>query len=105
MDDFQTICIYMKTYLFLRISLKDGCIFLVSLKKFNIPNIIPRAKHVLNTFKLRTLYAHLYLFIVYILFALVIMTSIHRSVNTSHDIKVLMKVIKTETFNIGFTSQ
>ena len=26
-------------------------------------------------------------------------------VNYSHDIKVLMKVIKTETFNVGFTSQ
>ena len=26
-------------------------------------------------------------------------------VNTSHDIKVLMKVIKTETFNVGFVSK
>ena len=31
---------------------------------------------------------------------------IHRCVNDiSHDIKVLMKVIKTETFNVGFTSK
>ena len=32
-------------------------------------------------------------------------TNIHHCVNNSHDIKVLMKVIKTETFNIDFTSQ
>ena len=41
-------------------------------------------------------------FVVYILFASVILISIHRCVNNSHDIKVLMKVIKTETFNVGF---
>ena len=60
-------------------------------------------KHVLNTFNLRTLCARLYLFIVYILFAPVISTSIHRCVNNSPDIKVLMKVIETETFNVDFT--
>ena len=43
----------------------------------------------------------MYLFVVYILFAPVISTSIHRCVNNSYDIKVLMKVIKTETFNVG----
>ena len=49
---------------------------------------------------------HIYIFfIVYILFAPVISISIHHCVNNSHDIKVLMKVIKTEMFNIGFTSQ
>ena len=49
---------------------------------------------------------HVYIFFaVYILFAPVISTSIHRCVNNSHDIKVLMKVIKTETFNVGFTSK
>ena len=35
----------------------------------------------------------------------VISTSIHRCVNNSPDIKVLTKVIGTETFNVGFTSQ
>ena len=44
-------------------------------------------------------------FVIYVLFAPVISTSIHRCVNTSHDIKVLMMVIKTETFNISFTSK
>ena len=39
-------------------------------------------------------------FVIYILFASVILTSIHRSMNYSHVIKVLMKVIKTETFNV-----
>ena len=39
-----------------------------------------------------------------ILFAPDISTSIHRCVNNFHDIIVLMKVIKTETFNVGFTS-
>ena len=46
-----------------------------------------------------------YLFVVYILFYPVIRTSIHLRVNNSHDIKVLMKVIKTKTFNVGFKSQ
>ena len=45
------------------------------------------------------------IFVIYILFASVIFTSIHRWVNNSQDIKVLMKVIKTETFNVDFTSQ
>ena len=40
-----------------------------------------------------------------IFFASVISTSIQRYVNISHDIKVLMKVSKTKTFNIGFTSK
>ena len=39
-----------------------------------------------------------------IFFVPVISTSIHHCVNNSHDINVLMKVIKTETFNVGFTS-
>ena len=62
-------------------------------------NISPRAKHVLNTFKLRTLCACLYLFVVYILFVPVISTSIHRYVNYSN-IQVLMMVTETETFNV-----
>ena len=41
-------------------------------------------------------------FVIYILFAAVI---IHHCVNNSHDIKVLMKVIKTETFDVGFVSK
>ena len=44
-------------------------------------------------------------FVVYILFGHVILTSIYHRVNNSHDIKVLIEVIKTETFHIGFTSQ
>ena len=44
-------------------------------------------------------------FVVYILLAPVIYTSIYHCVNNSPDIKVLMKVIETETFNVGFTSQ
>ena len=46
---------------------------------------------------------YIYIYI-YILFAPVISTSIHHSVKNSHDIKVLVKVIKTETLN-GFTSR
>ena len=42
---------------------------------------------------------------VYILFAPVISTSIHRCVKKFIDIKVLMKFIETETFNVDFTSQ
>ena len=43
-------------------------------------------------------------FVIYIYFASIISTSIHRRVNNSYDIKVLMKVIKTETCNVGVTS-
>ena len=105
MDNFKTICIYEKlpisAYFFKRRE-DISCL----LKNPIFSNIIPRAKHVLNTFKLRTLYARFFFFfVVYILFAPVILTSIFRCVNSSHDIKVLMKVIKTETFNVGFTSQ
>ena len=35
----------------------------------------------------------------------IILTSIHRCLNNSPDIKVLMKAIETETFIDGFTSQ
>ena len=47
----------------------------------------------------------LYLFIVYILFAPVILTSIYQCVNNFPDIKVLMMVIETKMFNVDFTSQ
>ena len=98
--------VYMKTYLFLRISLKKTGGFFLSLKKNpTFSNIFPCTKHILNTFKLRTLCARLYLFVIYTLFAPIISTSIHRYENNSPDIKVLMKVIRTETFNVGFTSQ
>ena len=53
--------VYMKTYLSLRISLKDGRIFLVSSKNPTFLSIFPRATHVLNTFKLRMLCACLLL--------------------------------------------
>ena len=39
-------------------------------------------------------------FVIYILFDPFIWASIHRYVNYSHGIKVLIKVIKTETFNV-----
>ena len=97
MDDFKTICICMKTYQSLHISLKNGRIFLISEKNPTFSRIFPRAKYVLNTFELRTLRARLYLSVVYILFVPVISTSIHRCVNNSSGIKVLMKVIETET--------
>ena len=74
------------------------------MKKSNIFNIFPRAKHVLNTFKLRMLCARLYLFVVYISLVPVISANIHRYVNCS-DILVLMIVPKTETFNVDFNSQ
>ena len=44
-------------------------------------------------------------FVIYIFFATVISTRIDCCVNNSHEIKVLMKVIETETFNVGFTSK
>ena len=47
----------------------------------------------------------MYLFVVYTSFAPVISTIIHCSMNNSPDIKVLVKVIETEAFNIDFTSQ
>ena len=43
-------------------------------------------------------------FVIYIFFAPVISTNIHRCVNNSHDIKFLMKVIETETYNVSLTS-
>ena len=66
----RSVC--MKTYLSLRISLKGWRIYLISWKIPTFSNIFPRDKHVLNTFELRTLYARLYVFVVYILFAPVI---------------------------------
>ena len=50
-----------KTYLSLHISLKPGGFFW-SLKNPTFSNSIPRAKHILNIFELRTLNAALYLF-------------------------------------------
>ena len=44
-------------------------------------------------------------FVIYIFFAPIISTNIHRNGNNSHNIKVLMKVIKTETFNVDFISE
>ena len=42
-------------------------------------------------------------FVIYIFFASVISTRVYRCVNSSHDIKGLMKVIKTKMFNVDFT--
>ena len=105
MDDFKTICIYENlpifAYFFKR--LKDFSRLLKKNPTFS--NIFLCAKHILNTFKLRMLCARFYIFIVCILFAPVILISIHRCVNNFPDIKVLMMVIETKTFNINFTSQ
>ena len=96
MGDFKTICIFenlpISAYFFKR---RED--FSCLLKNPIFSNIIPRAKHVLNTFELIMLCARLYLFVIDISFAPVISTSIHRYVNNSPDIKVLMKVIETET--------
>ena len=82
MDEFKIICVYenlpISAYFFKR--REDFSCFL---KNPIFLNIIPGAKHVLDTFKLRTLYVRLYLFVVYILFAPVILTSTHRCVNIS----------------------
>ena len=101
MDDFKTICIFenltISAYFFKR---RED--FSCLLKNSAFSNIIP---HVLNTFKLRTLCARLYLFVVYLVFAPVFSTSIHRCENNSPDIKVPMNVIETEMFYVDFTSQ
>ena len=59
-----------------------------------------------HTFKLSTLNVRLWIFR-YIHFLCSRYLDKHQSCvnNISHDIKVLMKVIKTETFNVGFTSK
>ena len=44
-------------------------------------------------------------FVIYIFFTAFISTSIYHWANISHGIKVLMKVIKTEMINVGFTSK
>ena len=107
MDDFITICIYENLPIFVYFFKRreDFSRLLKKKKNRTFSNIFLRAKHIFNTFKLRTLCVRLYLFIVYILFAPVISTSIHRCVNNSPDIKTLMKVIETKTFNVDFTSQ
>ena len=102
MDIFKTICIYENLLVFAYL-FNNGSIYLVSLRNPTFSNIFPRAKHVLNAFKLWTQCARLYLFVVYFSFALVISTSIHRYVNYP-DIQVLMMVTETETFNVDFTS-
>ena len=44
-------------------------------------------------------------FFIYIFFSPVISTNIHHYLNNIfHDLKVLIKVIKTETFNVDFPS-
>ena len=102
MDDFKTICIYEKLLIFAYF-LINGRFCLVSLGN-TFSNIFPRARHILNSFELWTLCTHLYLFIVYFSFAPVISTSIHRYVNY-FDIRVLMMVTETETFNVDFDSK
>ena len=91
MDDFKKICMYE--------NLPISAYFFKRQEDFSC------LKNSTNTFKLGKLYARLYLFIIDSLLAPVILTSIHPSINNSREIKVLMKVIKAETFNIGLTSQ
>ena len=64
MDDFKTICIYENLLVFAYF-LKNGRIYLVSLRNPTFSNIFPRAKHNLNTFKLSTLCARLCIFSLY----------------------------------------
>ena len=104
MDYFKTIRIYENLPIFAYFFKRQDN-FSCLLKNPTFSKIILRTKHVLHTFKLRTLYTRLYLFVVYILFAPVISTSIHQCVKNSPDIKVLEKVIETGTFNVDFTSQ
>ena len=65
--------------------------------------------HVPNTYLIplnQERYMHVWIFfVVYILFVLVVSTSIRRCVNGSYDVKVLMKIVGTETFSVGFESQ
>ena len=49
MNDFKTICIYENLLVFAYF-LKNGRIYVISLKNLTFSNIFPRAKHVLNTF-------------------------------------------------------
>ena len=97
MEDFQTIYIYENLSIFAYFFNRRED-FSHLLKNPTFSNIFPSAKDVLYTFKLRTLWERLYIFVVYILSVPLISTSIHRCVNNYYDIKVLMKVIKTETF-------
>ena len=101
MDDFKTICIYENLPIFAYFFKRQEGFSCLFKKKFN------RFKYLstLETFKLRMLCVHLYLFVVYILFAPVISINIHHCVNNFPDIKVLMMVIETETFNVDFSSQ
>ena len=102
MDDFKTICIYENLLVFAYFLINEK-IYLVSLGNPTFSNIFSCVRHVLNTFELWTLCAHLYLFVVYFSFAPVISASIHRYVIYS-DIQILMMVTETETFNINFNS-
>ena len=102
MDNFKTVCIYENLLVFAYF-LKNGRIDLISLGNPTFSNIFPHARHVLNTFELWTLCAHLYLYVVYFSFAPVISASIHHYAKYS-DIQILMIVTETETFNVDFTS-
>ena len=97
MDNFKTICIYENLLVF-EYFLINGKFCLVSLWNQTFSNIFPCARHVLISFELWTLCAHLYLFVAYFSFAPVISASIYRYVDYS-DIQVLMMVTETETFN------
>ena len=97
--------VYMKTCLSPRISLKDWRIFFLSRKRSNIFKYYSTCQTGTYYFKVKNAIGTFVSFVLYTLFAPVILTSIHCCVNNSHDIKVPMKVIKTETSNVDFTSQ
>ena len=98
MDDFKTICMYENLLVFEYFL--NGRFFLISFGNPIFSKILPRARHVLNTFELC---ARLYLSVVYFSFAPVISASIHRYVNY-FDIQVLMMISETETINDDFNS-
>ena len=104
MDDFRMLNKY-KNFLISAHSFKKQEDFSDLFEIQQISSIIPRAKHLMNIFKLRTLNVRLCVFRnVHFLFSF-ILTSIHRCRNIFQDLKVLMTDIKTETFNVGFTSK
>ena len=93
-----------KTYLFLHISLKTGGFFW-SLKKPSFSNIIPRAKNVLNTFKLRVLNVRLWIFR-YIHFLYSCYLDKHPSWCEQFSwYQSPDEGYKTDMFNVGFTSK
>ena len=102
MDDFKTTCIYENLPIFAYF-FKRREDFSRPFKKiqhfqisFHVPNtyLILKKKNAMCTF---VSFCCIHLIVP------VILTSIHHCVNNSPDIKELMMVIETETFNVDFT--